>query len=229
MRNFFLLILLINLLAFAYQSWIIEPDVAVEPTYLAQDVPELLLVPAQVDTPPAAEEPAANDSGQVVVPENNKQAYRCVRIGPFPRESDADVVRAALQKQEATVRQTAKEGSVWVGYWVQTAGQGSRSAAEKARESLVQGGMPDVYILPDNENYRISLGVFRLRASADQVVRQALKKGFDSRVIERYQPGTNFWLLARIPADRSLQPGDLKSVSGQILRTENLSCEDAGV
>jgi len=226
MRNFFLLILLINLLAFAYQSWIIEPNIAVEPTYLAQDVPELLVVPVPKAAPPVAAEPSADEA---VSSKESEPAYRCVRVGPFPREADADTVRIALQKQEATVRQTAKEGSVWVGYWVQTAGQGSRSAAEKARDSLVKGGMPDVYILPDNENFRISLGVFHLRTSADQVVREARKMGFDSRVIERYQPGTNFWLLARIPGDRSLKPGDLKSVSGQILRTENLSCEDAGV
>ena len=229
MRNFFLLILLINLLAFAYQSWIIEPNIAVEPTYLAQDVPELLVVPVPRAAPPAAAEPSADKAEAVVAANESEPAYRCVRVGPFPREADADAVRIALQKQEATVRQTAKEGSVWVGYWVQTAGQGSRSAAEKARDSLIKGGMPDVYILPDNENFRISLGVFRLRTSADQVVREARKMGFDSRVIERYQPGTNFWLLARIPGDRSLKPGDLKSVSGQILRTENLSCEDAGV
>jgi cell division protein FtsN len=227
MRNFFLLILLINLLAYAYQSWIIEPDVSVEPTYLAQDVPDLLLasVPAEIQL--AAEESAVEEPAET--PAESEQAYRCLRIGPFPRETDADAVRLALQKQEATVRQTAKEGRVWVGYWVQTAGQGSRSGAEKARDSLVKGGMPDVYILPDNENYRISLGVFRLRASADQVVRQAQKMGFDSRVVERYQPGTNFWLLARIPGDRTLKPGDLKSISGQILRTENMVCEDAGV
>jgi hypothetical protein len=226
MRNFFLLILLINLLAYAYQSWIIEPDISVEPTYLAQDVPDLLLasVPGEIRLAEEGFVDAPKD-----IPIENKQAYRCMRIGPFPRETDADAVRLALQKQEATVRQTAKEGRVWVGYWVQTAGQGSRSGAEKARNSLIKGGMPDVYILPDNENYRISLGVFRLRASADQVVSQAQKRGFDSRVVERYQPGTNFWLLARIPGDRSLKPGDLKSISGQILRTENMLCEDAGV
>jgi hypothetical protein len=227
MRNFFLLVLLINLLAFIYQSWIIEPDIVVEPTYLAQDVPELFLVPAKVAVPSAAAEPAVDAAEQAEA--DDVPAYRCLRVGPFPRETDADAVRMALEKREATVRQTAKEGSVWVGYWVQTAGQGSRSGAEKARDSLVKGGMPDVYILPDNEEYRISLGVFRLRGSADQVVQQARKMGFDSRVVERYQPGTNFWLLARIPGDRSLKPGDLKSVSGQILRTENLSCEDAGV
>jgi hypothetical protein len=227
MRNFFLLVLLINLLAYAYQSWIIEPDISVEPTYFAQDVPELALVPRPAEIQLAPEEPAAVESKDI--PAENKQAYRCLRIGPFPRETDADAVRFALQKQEATVRQTAKEGRVWVGYWVQTAGQGSRSGAERARDSLVKGGMPDVYILPDNDNFRISLGVFRLRASADQVVRQVQQMGFDSRVIERYQPGTNFWLLARIPGDHSLKPGDLKSVSGQILRTENMLCEDAGV
>jgi hypothetical protein len=234
MRNLFLLILLINLLAFAYQNWIIEPDISVEPTFFAQDVPELMLAPvsrapqqkagavAVVETGAAISDVAEEDEGNML------PDYRCMRVGSFRQESDAAAARAILEKREATVRQTAVEGRVWVGYWVQTAGQGSRAAAEKTRQSLIEGGMPDVYILADSDN-RISLGVFRLRSSADKVVQRARKMGLDTRVIERYQPGQNYWLLVRMPADQLLQPGDIPSVAGQILRTENVSCSEAGI
>lgn len=235
MRSFFLFLLLINLLAFAYQSWIIEPDVSVLATHLDQRVPELVLVAATPAQKPAPDESKADDAGSgeplsaAEAPAEVPQAYRCLRIGPLPRETDADAVRRALRQQQASVRQTAEPGRVWVGYWVQTGTHASRSEAEDARKILNNNGMSDVYILPDNEQFRISLGVFRLRASADGVVEQARKLGFDTRVVERYQPGTNFWLLVRIPADRSLQSGELPSVPGQILRTEATPCEDAGV
>jgi hypothetical protein len=224
MRNLFLLILLIILLAFAYQTWILEPDNPVAATYMDQDVPELSVV-----APPAVKQSSEpGDSAAEPAPIAEK-VYQCMRVGPFPRESDADVVRATLQGKEATVRQITEESQVWVGYWVQTAGQGSRATAEAIKEDLAAGGLPDAYILPKDSNYRISLGVFRLRASANTVVRQAHGMGVDTRVIERYQPGSNYWLLVRVPADKGLKPGDLQGLSGQILRTEALSCETAGV
>ena len=223
MRNLFLFFLLINILAFAYQSWIIEPERTVEATYLEQRVPQLVLVPGTAEARVAAEpEPAAPE------PAAGAGGFRCLRIGPLPRETDADAVRRALREKDATVRQTAEAGRVWVGYWVQTGAHESRSAAESARKVLNENGMSDVYILPDNDQFRISLGVFRLRASADGVVEQVRGLGFETRVVERYQPGTNFWLQVRIPADRSLQSGELPSVPGQILRTETVACEEEG-
>lgn len=229
MRSFFLFVLLINLLAFAYQTWIIEPDVSVVATHMDQRVPELVLVSAPAPPEPPGAETAAVEAVTAAATPEASDEFRCLRIGPLPRETDADAVRRALRDKQALVRQTAEPGRVWVGYWVQTGTHASRSEAEKARNKLNNNGMSDVYILPDNEQFRISLGVFRLRASADGVVDQVRKLGFDTRVIERYQPGTNFWLLVRIPADRTLHSGELPSVPGQILRTEATSCEEAGV
>ena len=214
MRNFVLFVLLINLMVFAYQRWIIVPDSSVDPTHMQQTVPALALVARPEDEVPEED----SSSGDV------SDDYKCMRIGPLPRETDADAVRRALRQKRATVRQTAEAGRVWVGYWVQTAGHESRQAAEEQRNLLKEKGMSDVYILPENERHRISLGVFRLRDSAEKVMEQASDLGFETRIVERYQPGTNFWLLVRIPADRSLQSGELPSVPGQILRTESISC-----
>ena len=133
-----------------------------------------------------------------------------------------------MQQRKATVRQSAVDGQVWIGYWVQTAGLGSRAAADKVKARLVRGGMPDVYVLPDS-NYRISLGVFRKKASADTVEQQARQLGFETRLIERYQPGKNYWLYVRLPASEGVQTSDFPSVSGQILRIEKIPCDDDSV
>jgi hypothetical protein len=222
MRNVFLLILLINLLAFAYQRWILEPGDPVEATFVAQDVPELVVAVVPVVQPAApVDEPVAE---VVSVPE-----VICMRIGPFATKAGADAVESTLRQRDAVVRQSTEQSRVWIGYWVQTAGQGSRGAAEKVRASLIEGGMPDVYVLSAELEYRISLGVFRLRESADTVVSDARRMGVDTRVIERYQDGENFWLAASIASERPLQPGDLRTDSDQILRTESISCADAGL
>jgi hypothetical protein len=222
MRNGLLVLLLLNFLAYAYQHWILEPDTKVAATYIAQDYPSLMLV----DT---ASDPVA----EVILPDvrisNDEDAYRCLRVGPFPRENDADSVRRALESREASVRQTTKAGQVWMGHWVQVVDQGSRSKAEVTRDALIAAGIKDAYILPGDDDFRVSLGVFRLRSSANRVLEQSIELGYDTRVDDRFQPGKNFWLQVRLPGDRPMQPGEFRTDEGQILRTETISCADAGI
>jgi hypothetical protein len=242
MRNFFLFMLLVNLLAFSYQNWILEPGVSVAPDFLAQDVPLLLQAEqqpaitddtrAKVDAGPAMPE-SQTKPNPASVPEAvgapspvQVTAYKCLRIGPFMREADVGAVQRELQQRQATVQRTAEAGQVWLGYWVQTVAYPSRQAAEAARKSLINKDMPDVYVIAEDNEYRVSLGVFRLRASADQVVERARKRGFATRLVERYQPGTNYWLIARIAADRVLPAGALPNAPGQILRSERVACSE---
>jgi len=246
MRNFFLFVLLVNLLAFAYQSWILEPAASVAPDFAAQDVPELLQVERAKEEPSAAlaptevlavpeAAPAATAQAEATMSEAQPQlpvaaaTYQCVRIGPFAREQDADSVRMELQRQGATVRRTAEAGSVWLGYWVQTTAYTSRQAAENARKKLIAKDMPDVYVIAEASEYRVSLGVFRLRSSAEQVVARAQKLGFSTRTIERFQPGTNFWLLAKTTGDPAVLKDAVPNVAGQIVRSQKVDCSANGI
>jgi hypothetical protein len=222
MRNLVLLLLLLNFLAFTYQSWILEPDVRLEATYIEQDFPGLMVAEASVS-------PVTSIILPKVVASDDKVGYRCIRVGPFPREADADTARHALQSSVASVRQTTEKGQVWVGHWVQVADQGSRSGAEAARDALVAVGIQDAYILPGENDYRISLGVFRLRSSANRMMEQASKLGLDTRVDDRFQPGTNFWLQVRLSGDRTVRPNEIRTDTGQILRTETASCTAADI
>jgi SPOR domain len=242
MRNFFLLLLLINLLAFAYQRWILEPEVAVAPDFIAQDVP--LLLPVERKSAPSRLTPEAGSQPQPAVEASQprlpvelatplikspaavlaEQAYQCIRVGPFAREPDLRAVEQELQRRQASVRRTTEAGRIWLGYWVQSAAYSSRQAAEIARKTLINKDMPDVYIIAEDNEFRVSLGVFRLRTSADDAVARASSQGLATRVVERYQPGTNYWLIARMPGGRDLPTTALPSVPGQILRTERIPC-----
>ncbi|MCP4002373.1 MAG: SPOR domain-containing protein [Gammaproteobacteria bacterium] len=222
MRNGVLVLLLLNFLAYAYQHWVLVPDVKVAATYIAQDYPGLMLVNT-----------AAEPEVEVVLPEvvisDGQAAYRCLKVGPFSRENDADSVRRSLEGREATVRQTTKEGQVWVGHWVQVADLGSRAKAETTRDVLIAAGMKDAYILQGDDNFHISLGVFRLRSSANKVMSQAIRQGYETIVADRFQPGSDFWLEVRLPGDRPMQLGEFRTDEGQILRTETISCAEAGI
>jgi cell division protein FtsN len=246
MRNFFLFVLLINLLAFAYQSWILEPAKSVAPDFAVQDVPELLQVERKQDNPPAVMAPALVPAGPgVIPPETAQQAaeipvvqpqlpdaaavYQCLRIGPFAREEDVESVQTKLQRQGATVQRTAEAGRVWLGYWVQTAAYSSKQAAENARKKLIAKDMPDVYVMSESNEYRVSLGVFRLRTSAAEVVDRAQRLGFSTRTVERFQPGKNFWLLVQNTPDPALLKNAIPNVPGQILRSERVACPASGI
>jgi hypothetical protein len=149
-----------------------------------------------------------------------------MRIGPFAREADVEVVQRKLQPRAAEVRRTSEAGRVWLGYWVQTTAYPSRVAAEAARKNLINKDMPDAYIIAEDNEYRVSLGVFRLRASAEEVVDRARRQGFSTRTVERYQPGTNFWLLVRVAGNREVLAGALPNVPGQILRSASVNCPE---
>ena len=225
MRNFLLLVLLLNILAFIYQRWIIEPDNPVDAMHVEQEVPGLLL----------AERPAAQPAAPAPAPPSpptapvQDSAYRCLRVGPFARSADADEVLARLRRQEAAVRQTEEPGRVWVGHWVQVVAPASRASAEQARDALISAGITDAYIVPAEGAFRISLGVYRQKGSADRTVRQAQSLGFATLVEDRYQAGTNFWLWVRLPGDQTFKAGEFNTGSRQILRTESIDCAEAGI
>jgi hypothetical protein len=222
MRNFLLVLLLLNILAFLYQRWILTPEIRVDAFHIEQDYPGLTLIrkkSALAVPASAAAEQASQDATGAAVDES-----RCVRIGPFSREADAATAQAALEKNVASVSRTTEAGQVWVGHWVQVADQGSRASAEQARNVLVTAGMSDAYVLPGDDDNRISLGVFRLRSSARQVMEQATGLGYETTVQDRYQPGVNFWLMVRTTGNQSGQLAEFTADSGQILRTEVISC-----
>jgi hypothetical protein len=218
MRNFLLCVVLLNVLAYAYQRWIIEPDEPRQALDIEQDYPRLQV--AQRAAPRPLDEVLEAVVGNAV-----PEVFRCLRIGPFASVEAASSVRIALVDSAAQVRQSEEAGDVWVGHWVQVVGQPNRAAAEVTRDQLVAAGLRDAYIVSADEP-RVSLGVFRSLASADRTIEQATRLGLETRMDERYQPGTNYWLDARLAPNRGLDGIDLRGDSGQILRTETVSCGD---
>jgi hypothetical protein len=219
MRNLFLSLVLINALAWAYQSWVIEPDRSVGALHIEQDYPRLTAVKLS-RTPVSEPTPVQVDESIIV----EKEAI-CLNIGPIAGENDAMSIAEGLRNRDVQVLQTSREGQVWVGHWVQVVGLSNRVAAEAARNRLIAAGLTDAYIVSGDAAPKISLGVFRSATSADSTVSRARAQGLETRIEERYQPGTQYWLAVELPAGRSLRPGELRSDTGQILRTVSVPCD----
>lgn len=218
MRNVVLMLLLVNVLAFVYQRWIIQPDNPVSATHIAQDYPRLAAVQLARRSAP---EPAE-------VANSVENEAKCIKIGPIQREAAADSLAATLRGRDLAATLQAVEGRVWVGHWVQVVDLLDRSAAEAARGRLVAAGLSDAYIVSGGDELKISLGVFKSTPSADRTIARARELGFATRMDERYQPGVEYWLTVVLPDGRELRPGELRSDTGQILRTEAVACPDAG-
>jgi hypothetical protein len=219
MRNALLIFLLLNVLAYAYQRWILEPSVIVEADFLAQDFPGLLLAETPEDRVVAVTLPADSAATDVA-----DVGMTCIRIGPFPREQDAGKVRRALESRATRIDQTAEEGQVWVGHWVQVAAQSDRAMAEKVRQSLIGAGMEDAYIVSDEDGYAVSIGLYRQRSSANSIVERADALGYEINVSDRFLEGTNYWLRVGMAGNRTLRADEFQTDSGQILRTEVVPC-----
>lgn len=218
MRNLLLSLLLINVLAWAYQHWVIEPDAPVAAGHIEQDYPRLEVVVR------------VSESARILPdepPVETEKAAKCRKIGPIVGKSEAISIAQTLQGRGLTVRRAALPGDIWVGHWVQVVGLGTRQAAEAARDRLIAAGLSDAYIVSGGDELKVSLGVFKSSSSAASTVASARQLDFTTRVVERYQPGIQHWLTVELAAGRELQAGDLRSDGGQILRTETVPCTAA--
>jgi hypothetical protein len=223
MRNALLVFLVLNFLAYAYQSWIIEPAVIVAPDYIEQDYPALPLSEKPAERVVTETLPAAS----AVEEEEEEEAdvgMTCIRIGPFPRAEDAAKVHRALKPRATRIVQSAEAGQVWGGYWVQTAPRNDRAQAEEIRQSLIAAGMEDAYIVSEEGAHIVSIGLYRKRASAKAIVEIAQSLGHETLLTDRFHQGTNYWLRVSLAGNGSLRAGEFQTDSGQILRTESVPC-----
>lgn len=216
MRSLCLLLLLVNALAWAFQHWVLLPDERVAATHVTQDYPRLNAMqrPAAAPAPPAPEpEPAAAGV-----------SARCLRIGPIEVAASAGAIAERLGNRGITVRVAEQPARLWVGHWVQIVGLADRPAADAARGRLVAAGIADAYIVTGGDELKISLGVFKGEDSAERVMARAGELGFRTRMEERYQDGTAWWLDVRLAEGMELRQGELLGSNGSILRTEPVPC-----
>jgi len=216
MRNIALVLLLSNLLLLAWQRWVVPPEPLHETLALTQDYSDLVYMPRLGSIP-------ADDPILGAIPLTPDSVVRCLRIGPFGRESDALRVGDELESRGVAVQQFSEQGDIWIGHWVTVKDLGTPDDTRKALARLAANGMQDAYVVTDGEPI-ISLGVFRKRASVDIVVGKARALGFVVDTTDRLRPGTNYWLDTQLTGTEALPLRRILQDMGQILRSETIDC-----
>jgi hypothetical protein len=231
MRNLFLVLLLANLLLFAWNRWVVPPPRPAGATFAGS--------PRQREAPLAAASPAPPGNAVVAAPQPQDPARpvtaapavpsdTCVQVGPLPAAEAAAELGRSLASQGIPAATIARDTQVWVGNWIQIGGFASRAAADEARRRLVDGGLADAYLMQEGPEPVISLGVFREKERADRVAAIARGLGFDPVSTNRYRPAVEYWLLARIPAAGASPRDELPLPRSGLLRIEPVECPRPG-
>ena len=221
LRNLIMGLLLANLLLLAWGRWIVVPDVT-DPRAFGDGTEAQHVLFERAGHPEGAGSEFVQDG------------VRCFRLGPFSSADAAVAVGDRLSARGLRVDRTRESGRIWVGHWVQLLDLPSVEAARQVVRTLVSGGIGDAYISNREPTIDISLGVFRGRRGADDVIRLARDLGYTAAAMDRFRDGIEHWVEVATPAAQPPDPGDLllinatrantKSGAAQIVRIEERPC-----
>ena len=163
-------------------------DVAVE----VIEAPELTAA-----APMPSESPAivATPNGSAVAAE--RPEVRCSRIGPLTGD-DADALINRLPDHLTLISDVSEEYAQVNGYYVLIPVLASRAAGLKKLQELADAGFEDTWLFRSGAlRNAISLGLFRLEASARRHAERVENKGFSTEVKENTSLRERRWLLVR--------------------------------
>jgi hypothetical protein len=151
---------------------------------------------------------------------------RCISVGPFRDVSEAAHAATTLRGGGYDPRQRVADGEVWAGVWVYLQLPSSRAAGDQILTKLKAGGIDDALEMPGpGDGSVISLGLYSEPKRAQARVAQAQALGFNPGIADRKRTGNVYWIDIDLkPTDSLLNPADLQSDAGRIVRLEVKGC-----
>jgi hypothetical protein len=190
-RALFLVLLLANLLFFAWTRWVVPPGPAVRDVATAAAVP-LRPIRLQQEAPaPGSAGGPASGAG----PGSEIAAASCVSVGPFAAEAQANAAADALRRLGFASRLRAGQDEVRVGYWVRVPHLATPVDADNALAALQTAGFADAYVISDEAPATaVSIGVYADAAQAATVAARVERAGFEPETSDRLRTLDVFWL-----------------------------------
>ena len=151
---------------------------------------------------------------------------RCISVGPFRDVSEAAHAATTLRGGGYDPRQRVADGDVWAGVWVYLPLPASQAAGDQILAKLKAGGIDDALEMPGpSDGSVISLGLYSESKRAQARVAQAQALGFNPGIADRKRTGNVYWIDIDLkPTDSLLNPADLQSDAGRIVRLEVKGC-----
>ena len=200
MRTLFLLLLLANVVFFAYGRYgdVLFPG---ESQLLQQQInPEAIKVLASAQLAKAA-------------PAKRVPTVACLEWGAFPGGDTerAERMLAPLALGAKLAQRRVDETATW---WVYMPPQGSRQAATVKTNELKRLGVEDYFIVQEDPKFRfaVSLGIFRTQDAANSRLEQLRAKGVrTAQVGVRDSQGQRIWFQVRdVPEALAAKLNELK-------------------
>jgi hypothetical protein len=190
-RALFLVLLLANLLYFAWTRWVVPPPPATRVVAASATVP-LRPIRLQHEAQDAATLRAAGQGADVAA---DVAAASCVSVGPFADEAQANAGADGLRRLGFASRLRTAQDEVRVGYWVRVPHFATAADAEGALAAVRAAGLTDAYVVADEPpGTAVSIGVYADAARAAEVAATATRAGFAPETSDRVRTLDVFWL-----------------------------------
>lgn len=162
MRTLFLLLLLANVVFFAWSRYVSPPDAGADPAPLARQIePEKLKVVAPADPPPPAPPPVSARPAAAVA------AVKCIEWGSFTL-ADAPRAEKALEPLALGPRLTQRRTEEQARWWVHIPPSASRAQALRKAAELKSLAVEEYFVMQEEgpHQWAISLGLLRTEDGA---------------------------------------------------------------
>ncbi len=185
-------------------------------SWFEQEPPGADAVEPEPEPEPELESQAGLMSGASTEPDPAEQLlppWHCFTFGPFKKQNEAEDVADRLDVLVVDIQGREETRKKQVGYWVLIPAQGSRQAARRKVQELLDAGIRDVWRFSQGELAdSISLGLFSNRAPAERHRRAVGRKGFAAEVRPRIIDETSYWLDFRSTDVQGLPPDLLQEL-----------------
>nr|VFK07978.1 MAG: hypothetical protein BECKLPF1236A_GA0070988_100126 [Candidatus Kentron sp. LPFa]VFK25756.1 MAG: hypothetical protein BECKLPF1236C_GA0070990_100252 [Candidatus Kentron sp. LPFa] len=150
--------------------------------------------PSEPTVEPAAESKPATRVAKTQQKLEKEGIPLCRKIGPLPRKTKPDAVKAWLKGRGITTISRTEQHKVLL-HWVYFPPYKTLAEANEYADRLKEDGVKDIYVLPKGGMQRaISVGIFSKRSSLEKRVADLRKKGYTPAVGSRLRTEKATWL-----------------------------------
>jgi hypothetical protein len=224
MKNLLLLLLLANILYFAWGMYAEDP---IQPGIATVDESDLgppLAVSQNTDSEAVASVGAVLGSGE---PSDLAALVgrSCVSIGPFKTGVDADTALAQYAGEGMRASMRSEKGLIFVGHWVQIRDVADRAAGNALLEKLSAGGLSDAYLVEsEDEGLKVSLGLFGELEGAEKIELQAKSLDLPAEIVARTRDGAVFFIDIGLPPGKGAGAIVEKYGEEKVLMRDSATC-----
>lgn len=161
---------------------------------------------------------AAADAQQEEIPP-------CVTIGPIVEDTLALELEQLLRDQQLALSRRTVTEQLHNGWWVYVAANDAATQARTLR-NIQNSGIRDAFAMPDDRQFRVSVGLFREEAGARSRADVVRRLQLEAVVEERFDPQVATWF--DLPGSTS-EHVDLARLVAEGVNIDSLRVEDCPV